>query len=73
MSLTPEQKHDALVQTAQAVPSIAAIWAYVAGITPERWLTYWGIAFLALQAGYLLWKWRRDVRRERNGQAPREN
>lgn len=70
--MTADQKHDTAVQIAQATPSLTAIWAYLVGITPERWLTYWGIFFLALQAGYLLWRWRRDYKRERRGQAPQE-
>ena len=68
--MSAESKHDTLLQCVQALPSVAAIWAYFVGITPERWLTYWGILFLALQAGYLLWRWRRDARRESRGDPP---
>ena len=29
-----------------------------------------GCFFLLLQMGYLLWRWRRDIKREGRGQAP---
>ncbi|NGR07854.1 hypothetical protein G5B41_09800 [bacterium SGD-2] len=30
------------------------------------------LVYIVLQAGYLIWKWRRDVRRERQGMEGRE-
>ena len=72
--MSPESRHDALGQAAQAAPSVLVIFLdKILNVTPERWLTYMGIAFLALQAGYLLWRWRRDHRRERQGHAPHKD
>jgi LPXTG-motif cell wall-anchored protein len=55
--------HEAASQAVQATPAALAIGAdLVFGVTPERWLTYLGIAFLVLQAAYLLWKWRKEAK-----------
>jgi hypothetical protein len=32
-----------------------------------------GCIFLLLQMAYLVWRWRRDIRRERRNQTPRED
>lgn len=64
--MTPEQRHDAIVQTAAATPSILAIVATkLLSLPIEKWLGLAGIGFIVLQAAYLLWRWRRDIRRER--------
>lgn len=61
--MTPEQKHDAVMQAAQAVPATAAIVATkVLGFSLNEWLAIASIAFIVLQAGYLLWKWRNEWR-----------
>lgn len=64
--MTPEQRHDTLVQAAAATPSILAIVATkLLELPVEKWLGLCGIGFIGLQAAYLLWRWRRDIRRER--------
>jgi ABC-type nickel/cobalt efflux system permease component RcnA len=63
--MTPEHLKDAAVQTAQATPSVLVVLSSWLDVTPERWLSRCGIAFIALQAAYLVWKWRRDIRREK--------
>lgn len=62
-----DHAHQALL----ASPSIVAIAVTrIFEISPERWLTYCGIAFLVLQAAHRVWQWRRDIRRERKGLPP---
>lgn len=64
--MTPEQRHDAIVQTAAATPSIVAIVVTkLLSLPVEKWLGVAGIGFIVLQAAYLLWRWRRDIHRER--------
>lgn len=64
--LSAEQKNDALHAALQAAPGAAA--------TAVSRSAGWGLAdlvtvltalFIALQVAYLIWKWRRDDRRER--------
>ena len=71
--MTPEQRHDLAVQSLNASPSIAAILATkVLDLSVDTVLGLAGIAFIAVQAGYLLWKWRRDWKRERERRAARQ-
>lgn len=68
--MTPEQRNDALVQGLSAAPSLAAVLATkVLDLTIDNWLALAGIGFIALQALYLLWRWRRDWKRERQRRA----
>lgn len=68
--MTPEQRHDALVQGLNATPSLTALLATkVLDLTIDHWLGLAGIAFIGLQALYLLWRWHRDWRRERQRRA----
>lgn len=72
--MTPENKHDALTQGAASLPSLGAIGAYLLGVPVEKWAATAGLVFIMLQAVYMLWKWRRDIRREserlRRGEPP---
>lgn len=62
--MTPEQKHDAISQSAASLPSFGAIMAWLLGVPIEKWVAVAGLLFILIQAGYMVWKWRRDVRRE---------
>lgn len=62
--MTPEAKQDATAQAWHALPSLAAIVAWLSGLTIEKWVGLAGIAFICLQAAERIWRWRRDVRRE---------
>lgn len=57
----PEEHTTAL----QLVPSIAAVVTWAAGLTIEKWLGIAGIVFILIQTVGYLWRWRRDIRRER--------
>lgn len=54
----------------EATPAATAI--VVSNSDLDWWLKAAGIAFLVLQALYLLWRWRRDVRRDAQGKPPVE-
>ena len=52
-------------QSVQALPSLGAIFIWFSGKDVNWWAAVIGLLFIILQIGYLLWKWRRDIRRER--------
>lgn len=66
--------HETAVQALNAIPATAAVVATkFLGLDISTWLGLFGIAFIALQASYLLWKWRRDYLREKRGLPPSES
>ncbi len=52
-------------QLLQAAPSLGAIAIWFTGKDVHWWAAATGMLFIAIQIGYVLWKWRRDVRRDR--------
>ncbi len=54
-----------------ALPSSAAVFAWLLGLSIEKWLGLFGITFLALQMAGYLWRLRRDMRREEERQSSR--
>lgn len=82
-TLSAEQKHDLVVAAVQSTPS--AVFAggaqvvappaalHVVGISMNDLLLFSSFAFILLQCGYLVWKWRRDARRDRERQEDRRN
>lgn len=70
-TLTAEQKHDITVAAYQSAPSAAtSAAATAAGWQLSDILTLLSMAFITLQIIYLIWKWRRDARRERANLPP---
>ena len=70
--LSAEQKHDLATAAYQATPGAAAAGgARMMGLPLSDWLVVASIAFVVLQAGYLVWKWRRDARRDQEHQEDR--
>lgn len=64
-SLSAEQKHDLATAAMQTAPGVAAAGgARVLGFPLSDWAVMATMLFVALQAGYLIWKWRRDYLRE---------
>jgi hypothetical protein len=47
----------------QALPSVGAIGATIFGLSLPDWAAIAGIAFIVLQAIYLLWKWTREAKK----------
>ena len=82
-SLSAEQKHDLVVAAVQTTPGAVAAGGaqvvappaaiHVAGISMNDVLLFSSFAFILLQCGYLVWKWRRDARRDRERQEDRRN
>lgn len=63
MSHLSEMSRDLGVATAKALPPIT-VWT----LTLNEWVAVATVAYLILQSGYLIWKWRREwVRREPGG------
>lgn len=59
-------------QSIQAIPSAGAILLFFAEKDVNWWAAFLGLIFIALQIAYMLWKWRRDIRRDRAGEADDE-
>jgi hypothetical protein len=56
--MTPELKIDLASEAQKAAPPIAVVAAkHVAGLSLNDWVMIATLAYIALQAGYLLWKW----------------
>lgn len=48
-----------------APPVTVTAWAWANGMTLEKWVALATIVYIALQAGYLIWKWYREWKRGR--------
>jgi len=57
--------HEIGVAAAQTTPSLTAVVMLVSGHDVNYWVGIAGLIFIALQGAYLVWKWRRDIRRDR--------
>jgi hypothetical protein len=55
-------KQEATSNLLHAIPSASAIGATVLGLSLPDWAAICGIAFIVLQAGYLIWKWIREAK-----------
>ncbi|MBB6559570.1 putative membrane protein YfcA [Acidovorax soli] len=70
--LSAEQKNDLATAAYQSAPGAAAASsAGAVGLPLSDLLVLASIAFVALQAAYLVWKWRRDARRDQERQEDR--
>ena len=68
--LSAEQKHDLAQAAWQSAPGAAAAGGTrIAGLPLSEVAVLASIFFIILQAGHLVWKWRRDARRERERRA----
>lgn len=82
-SLSAEQKHDLVVAAVHSTPGAVAAGGaqvvapqaaiQVAGVSMNDVLLLSSFALILLQCGYLVWKWRRDARRDRERQEDRRN
>ena len=71
--LSAEQKQDIATAVAQVAPGAAGTGAaQLFGLPLSDWAVVATIAFVALQAAYLVWKWRRDFKHEQARQELRE-
>ena len=69
--MTPHDRTSELAtQAVIASPSVAAIVAAkILELRINDWLGLLGIVFLLIQAAAFIWRWRRDIRIERERQA----
>lgn len=58
-------------QSVQAIPSLGAILLFITEKDVNWWAALVGLVFILVQLLYVLWKWRRDIRRERAREAVR--
>lgn len=57
-------KQEIVAQAINSTPSVAFIWCTaILSITINQWLAVFSIAYIILQAAYLIWKWVREVRK----------
>lgn len=52
-------------QAIQSLPSLGAILIWLLGKDVNWWAAVLGMVFITVQLFYVLWKWRRDIRRDR--------
>ncbi|WP_349745247.1 hypothetical protein [Roseateles cavernae] len=60
-------------QSIQAIPSVGAILLFFTEKDVNWWAAFIGLLFIFVQLLYVLWKWRRDIRRERVREALQED
>lgn len=71
--LTAEQKSDLVHAGVQLSPgAVASAVSQAWGMTPADLVAYATVVFVALQAGYLVWKWRNDYEVNRERRADRD-
>lgn len=71
--LSAEQKQDIAVAVVQTTPGAASAGAArLGGLPLSDWAVIATIGFVLLQAAYLIWKWRRDYKREQAREKWRE-
>ena len=67
--LSAEQRQDLANADVHATPGAAATGVFkVWGLPLSEWLVVASLAFIVLQAGYLIWKWRQDYQRAQQRQ-----
>ena len=69
--LSAQQRADISTSVAHTIPSIGATGVTtVFGLPLSEWVAVATLVFIALQAGHLIWKWRRAARRAAPRPAP---
>ena len=67
--LSAEQRQDLIGAVMHATPGAAAGGVFkIAGLPLSDWLVVASLAFVVLQAAYLVWKWRQDYQRAQQRQ-----
>lgn len=57
------QKQDIVMETGKAAPAVIGTVYY--GFTLQEWVAMATLAYIALQAAFLVWKWRRLAKRDK--------
>lgn len=63
-----DHRSEGATNALQATPSLTALALWVGGKDINFWVGVGGLFFILLQCAYLLWKWRRDLRHDRERQ-----
>jgi membrane protein implicated in regulation of membrane protease activity len=58
-----QMKEQVLLGAERSVPAAALVGAQLYGLSLPEWAAIAGIAFIALQAAYLVWQWVAQVKR----------
>ena len=56
------QKEEIMKQAWLGTPSLAAFITYMLGVPMNTWVGIASISYCALQAAYLIWKWKREAK-----------
>jgi hypothetical protein len=56
-------KQETTSQIVHAIPSASVIGATILGLSLPDWAAIFAIAFVVLQAVYLVWKWVREIKK----------
>jgi hypothetical protein len=56
---------NAATEVVKATPSLGAIFLGWLHVPIEKWAVLAGLAFIVAQMAYLLWRWWRDIKHER--------
>ncbi len=59
------QAQEATIAAGKAAPPGAVVVATLTGVDLQQWVLIATLFYIALQAGYLCWKWLRDWKDER--------
>lgn len=51
---------EALLEGAKASPPVTVAGLVLGGVSLQDWVLLAALAYTVLQAGYLIWKWRRE-------------
>lgn len=60
-------KNELPASAVQAIPAVTLVGVQLYGLSISEWAAAFGIAFIALQAAYLIWRW---IKEARKGDAP---
>jgi hypothetical protein len=56
-------KHETMSNIVQAIPATTLVGVQVFGLSLPDWAAIVGIAFVCLQAVYLLWRWHKEAKK----------
>lgn len=61
--------HETTIAAAKAAPPAGVVLATLGGIAIQDWVFILTLIYLVVQIGYLIWRWLRDVREEKEEDA----
>jgi hypothetical protein len=59
-------KQEIAQQAVKSAPPVSlTAFAWITSLTLDKWVAMATLAYIGLQAGYLIWKWWQDIKRKR--------